>query len=98
MMGKHLQTEVLNHEYMAVGKLEEGLAVLGALEDERRGHEDRRLDRPLRELGIVAVAHHQRLGAQPMPIDLRRSIPLFGVRHGLLVETDHGQPAPSPGR
>ena len=43
----------------AIGQLEEFLAVLGGAEDEGRRMKDRRLQRPLAEERIVAVAHHQ---------------------------------------
>ena len=42
----------------AVGNREEILALLGVLEDEGRRLEDRRLQRPFRPLGPIAVAHH----------------------------------------
>jgi hypothetical protein len=45
--------------------LQEVLALLGVLENESRGEEDRRLERAFREAWRVAVTHHQRLWMQP---------------------------------
>ena len=48
----------------ARGQVEEVLALLGVLEDEGRGQEDRRLERALRHGRRIAKAHHQRLGME----------------------------------
>jgi hypothetical protein len=48
----------------ARGQVEEVLALLGVLENEGRGQEDRRLQRALRHGRRIAEAHHQRLGME----------------------------------
>ena len=54
----------------ALAQRELALAVLGRLEDEGRGLEQRRLDRALGQGGVVAEAHHLGLGAQGLPGDV----------------------------
>ena len=68
--------------------LEEALAVGGALEDEGRGEEDRRLERAFAERGIEAIAHHQRRRIELVIADMRGGISLgrrLSVKFRLLV-------------
>ncbi|EGE60534.1 hypothetical protein RHECNPAF_14110012 [Rhizobium etli CNPAF512] len=50
--------------------VEEIAPVLGRIEDEGGGEEHRRLDRPFREFGIVAVVQHLRFGMQSVIADM----------------------------
>ena len=59
--------------------VEELLAVLGALEDEGGGEEHRRLDRPFREVRVVAVAEHQRLGHELSVADAVLVVAVWGI-------------------
>ncbi len=63
--------------------VEELLAVLGGLEQEGRGQEDRRLHRALGEHRIVAVAQHQRLGMQAVVAD--PVLQIAGLGHGRIL-------------
>ena len=63
--------------------IEELLAVLGALEDEGGGEEHRRLDRALREMRVVAVAEHQRLGHEFSVADAVLVVAVLGHRGSL---------------
>ncbi len=74
-----------------VGVGEELLALLGAAEGEGRGLEERRLDRPLRQLRPVAPAHHQRFGPRPAPPGLLA----LALAHRLFCPQDPGGSAGS---
>src|SRR6266700_1328305 len=51
-------------------KIEEILAIFGGPEDEGRGQEHRWFDGPFRQLRIVTIVQHQRLGMQRVIADL----------------------------
>ena len=60
---------------LAGDALEKALALRRRLENEGGGEEDRRLQRPFRQSGVEAVAHHQRRRLQLVIADGRRGLP-----------------------